>query len=1421
MQRRTRKLLIICVLIPGILAAAAGGAFVFRKQQISRGIAQAGVDGKAAFQAGRYAEALPLLGRYAGRNRQDTDAMLMLAECRALVPKPEGGEVAEAARYAEAVLSTEPRNKRALELLMGFYTKLNFVTELNRVCDTLLEIDPQNAAALTAKSRASLVLGKYNEAAAFAERLAESRPGDADPFRLVLEARRLQGATPAQLAVQAGEFAAKHAASFELHVIHVQTLLGAENVPAATDALIHAGTLTPGRLRALGDFLRLADALAGLGRIPGAASQNPTVDFTALAERVAERCFANASLADTTPLIAAAWHWRGGRVADAERWIARGLERAPTNAGQLAFKSIMARSSGASASAPAPSVTADDANPSGWPVLLDGLDKLSRGQAKLALASFEALALDASRTLDQSTADAETADAARAEATEQLLLATLYAADAHVRLGDWRVAVRKWESLAESDPMWSLPVLLSARTLLENRQTAAAYDAASRAVRIRSGSREALMLAEAAVARQEDIGAPGNGDAVLMPLLKQLDTLPELRPSVLPLRARLSILKNSQATLDAEIAAMIASQPPVNADVLTAVAQRARAAGLDGWSALLDAAEKQGGGTNAVVARAIADADAGNAPAALAAIRAAITARSGLDLIPLRLQEARLLAATGASDDAKSVLRALSEQYPDNAAAQFGVLENPITWTDAALAQAAVARLRNSTGDNAVEWKLAEATRLLTFAPEPAKAQESVLQLTQILRDDPRNAQASMLLADWMGVLNDPNAAIEHLSRAADMPDAPPVLHARLIGLLQRAGRQDEARRRLDQFAAMTNLRPEALRARARLLAEFGMRDQARQDLETLASAGDPDDRLALAAALISDGRAAEAILPVEEVLAGPQLTRDRFLRAVGMLIDLGQVDRGLAMVDERADATNEQVARQQKADLLERARRFDEAEALYRANAEPAGDEDAVSALAGYYMRRSEHAKARQVLAAAAARGLRTPALDSLDALAAANTDASLSEAQQQAVIEGIPPGPTRDLAEAAKWYDANPTQRQEFITRLVAITGKDPTLLLAWRLMVQAHSELGQFDQAADAARRAARSLPTSPDAARLESAALLSAGRIDDARTAAARWRTLLPDPLEAELLLAQIEVRAGRADAARATLDPIAARANTASSSLSPQALLDALTSYAAIGDVPRARSLAALGPTSDPQWTSALASVAGNTAEPPAAAREWLGTLAPLMSKSPQGAVALAEARAAIGFRSKDRADFVAALELIESRLGDADAPAGLQIFGATLMSEVDREPDAEKLYRRVLTQDPTRWIASNNLAYLLVRRTPPDPASLALAAAAAEGAEKTGAGPAARASTLQTLALAQLRSGNASDALATIKRAIAFDPNAVEARVTEAEALLASGDPQRARAAAQSVLRDEEAKPGKLTTFDETRIRQVLERTAQ
>ncbi|NNM88894.1 MAG: hypothetical protein HKL95_10300, partial [Phycisphaerae bacterium] len=220
-----------------------------------------------------------------------------------------------------------------------------------------------------------------------------------------------------------------------------------------------------------------------------------------------------------------------------------------------------------------------------------------------------------------------------------------------------------------------------------------------------------------------------------------------------------------------------------------------------------------------------------------------------------------------------------------------------------------------------------------------------------------------------------------------------------------------------------------------------------------------------------------------------------------------------------------------------------------------------------------------------------------------------------------------------------------------------------------------------------------------------------------------------------------------------------------------------------------------------------------------AASQWINAITQYITPGPKGNIeqlALAQAWWTLGQRFNNSAAMARAQALIHSLLTSGqkfnkDQKINLLSDLATIELINGENAKAINTYNQVLAMDPKQTIALNNLAILLLRQSPPSPAGIERAAILAHQAIDL----APQSPTLwDTLARVQAAQGKYPQALASMAKAKALDPNNPLWPVDTASILLASGNTAQARAALAG-FRPDAAQLQELSVNSRNRYRQL------
>lgn len=1352
-----RRLLILCVVV--VLAAGAVAVlFTVRQSNQDRTRLAAREAGMQAYREERFEEATRSLGRYIGSDRTDTEAWLAVADSRRRVPDERGTHLAQALGMARQVLAIEPDNEQALRLTLELEVQLAQRTEALATATRILELSPTDRDALAVTAILNQALGNTEAARAAIARIDEHYPDLFDAQAFVMNRRIDMGDNPAVIATEYAERLAESDDPARRASLHLLQAVAYQRAGMLNEAQAQAEALDLRAIaenpRLLGVALRLFDALGLADRSAEAVASATGTDAEASAV-----------------LVAAERAWKNGEPAEALRIAATVHDQLLESSDrELGWSAFLDAAIGEGERSPLLSRlrSRSTAEARGWVQLIDGYRQLDAGNPAAARLTFRNI-LERDLTNE---------------------LAWFLLGDAELALGETRAAVDAYRQTVRHDVRWLTAHLRLVDTLLSVNDARAARDAAANA--LRAFPRQAILL-----------------DGWLRATVRLSTTgglLPEELTSAVDFVERLSVAAPEDGRLLAELAKLrlvagdlrIAESitqrmldenrdlPPQRAAEL---AEFFRARGLTPDPRLVDRSRQAGGATpldEALTALAAGRADEGR--------RLLATLLENADT-PEARRNAQLWRAVykdrAGDADATEALAEVSLAHPDDARLQLAVLSTESIWRNPDAAQRAIGRLRELTGENATNWKVFEARRLLTTDRTERQAASVVTLLSPVLRADPQNVQVLLLMSDAMTVLNDRDNALQYLARAVEADPGRVDLLPPYIAALQGAGRESEAQSVLRRFAEEPNLALPARRTRADLLARQGMIARAVDEYEAIAEqTGAWNDRLRLASLYVQTGRADRAT-PIYDTLLESHASETLVLQgAAEHAARTGDMDRALELARRmpETDGLRDRFAAQLQARYGDPAQADASLQAL--ANSQTGGPL-AHLALVRHRASIGDLAGARAAAAAGAAAHpdhTRLARLNELLRTASAFDNPTDTLPSTLLNLANLPSGEGPDalLAVAVQVTPSGMGDRGRADLRRVI---QDyPSLFEAAALHAALFLHAGELEEAARIYRTAAARNPGNPAPLAALTEVLLAAGRLEAASLAANDWRNrLAADTIQADMVLAQIDARLGRWSAVLSTLEPHRERL-IAAADQSPVGLRLLAGAYLAQNRAPEAETLLSDRIRANPDWARAALQLAQASPDR-TVARRWIREATTALGDeqaAPEDTAAIAGAWFDLAQRTRhaqDRQNVLTTADRLEA--SDQDA-FGLTTLVAVTAEQLGQDELALASYRRVIDAGSTNPVVLNNFAYLLLGDEANDGReALELARRAVADADAFPLD--ARASFLDTLAVAMLRTGDAAGAEARFREAVRLAPEQQRLRIGLAEALVAQNRNAEAR----------------------------------
>jgi predicted Zn-dependent protease len=1301
-KRGIRRLVFLAVSLL-VLGGLVGGAIVVKRQMTQRDLERAREQGLALHRAGEHGAAIPLLGRYIRAHQDDHEALLAFGLSRKEVEMPNARHIRGAISALRAAADLEPAHLPTLEALLDIYAQAGFLTELVDTADRVLRVDPSNEKALTLRAVALINLGRAEDAVAAAESLTAAHPDLLDGHLLLVSALSEAGRTPAE---QAASFRAQEE-RFRDEPLYFERRSKmewlADDLEASIASARSAAALPPA------SPVQAADLVEWLRALQGVVDESPTPPFAAtdgpalgtLADDYFARAIEDDRIGPGLAIQAAIRAWWAGRAEEARAFAAR---VSPAQRGEIPDAAGWAALLGL-AEPTQPQDTADapsgvGASDEDWPRLLAAMTSVETGSAEDALASLEQIL----------TTDPEMDALVRY--TQGL---------AFERIGDLRAARDAFKDAAEAprvsrDRAW--------RALGDVLTRLGQYDEAVnayRAVRNRD-TIPALEQADRTMSRIERTGDTAAAEAMLEIMLETEQQEPD-NPGVRVRVARALLIAGRTAEGLARARSLIDLENRPDAIGLIELGRVVQRLDADLALELLASAGAEAQSPELVFAQALALGRAGRTADARAMLDTAIAERSGAESLPYRVALIQFLESFDRAATPPE-LRRLSDDFPDSAAAQMAVLSTISVWNDLDLARAAVARLREATGEAAQSWRLFDARITLASDPTGEELSKVALDLGELLRQSPDDYDALILAARTY------RAIAEHTStREADIAgniERAAGFYARAVGPASRAfafrpfiemlldhGRDSRANEVMDTFLATENL-PMAVRGdRVVLLQRLRRWADAIDDLTRLADLGDRGALLPLADAHTRSGDPAAARRAIERFLGSEETTPTDLRQAAQSLATAEDIDGALALLARLPEESELGDRTRVIADFLMENRRPDLALDRFAEIARASGQaRDWVRAVQAAYASQNSDAIAALLAEAKAA----LPDAPEIAALSGGTRTARLSQLVASAVTADAAPE-LRSLADLATRHASGSISDAEILAQLEEYCREHPEVFAAWRLRYSIQMELGDGPAAIETTLAAAKAMPTDPRPLRQAIDLLGAAGRFDEAIAQAGKLADLThPDTFEADVLIGRIEALRGNA---REALNRLAIHRPRllAESTAGPTAGLTAyLAALAAAGQADEADRLLAPHAT-DPAWAGALLQASDALpADLLETRRKWL-----TLAESEATALRCAERWNRVGKLSGDATDAARALGLADS-FGSADNPEWRWVT-AEADGLLGRFEEAEAGYRALIAAYPDIIAPYVSLSALLAAQ----PARAADAVAfAAESAERFG-----------------------------------------------------------------------------------------------
>ncbi len=1334
MTRRAKKrlaLLLGSVALCGIAVVSAYSLRQYQRTRLADGQYQRGME---AFERQDYEATLANLGGYLGRNPDDTTALYAVAEAHLNVPQDNGKHIREAISYAKAASISDPMNPEPLELLLKLYAIAGFLHESEQTAEKLLAIDPTHYRAMAMIVEANAQRGRTVEALAAARQMAEAHPDDLVIQNSIVRLMQDAELPDAEILEYIDGLIAEQPDRVEFTLLRMVRLL-------SQDARANEATVLESAKKAIAmefpDARSLNQMLTILDRL-----RRPE-----LADTMVSRLLQDPDKVRWAAVTVAERAWKAEEPEQARQYIEMVSDVAPEEADVqlLAWRLFLQEDTA--------NITTPDAT---MRALLDhgGPEAASWARVLEARAAIESNEWIEAR--DHLTVALETRPNNR--------LARFLLGDVSNRLGEWRAAESAWTDVISAEPAWLRPRLALASLLLREGRIQRADEIAFQTGRLHPTNwRAAWMVAQTSIRLLEEHSLAQERIGLLENYLRSTAEQATDRGEPTALLARLYIATDRNDDAQRVIRQLLDRAPEIETSDLLRLAEVSRDAGIAEVEQLVAmAGESTDTDPRVLFAQATRLAEQGDTNAGETLIRQAVSNAPNNE--GLRHILAVFLDRTD-HEEAAQQLAALSADFPQNADAQLALLEARAPWLeeDERSVVDAIARLRHLTGDDATGWRLFEVKRFLRYDRDRTKAGPFVELMARTLRREPDNWEALVSMADLMIVTDprDPAPAIQYLNQAVDSNPNRPDLLIELVRLHLRAGDANGAKRRLGELRRVTELSPDQLRARADLHWEAGLWDEAISDISSLADAGEHGDLIRLARMLASRGQPSDADATIDRLLEAGPTEAPVVAAAADFLAQRDRIAEATALF-ESADTGDSPTVTIARARFLATHGDQDAGEQMLASLARTESSPVIWLELAHLQATAGAMDRVTDTLNAAKA------AFPDSEPVDAARTIVQMAGAQNAAVVTPEPfiralitPVESQPAIELVELLERHPEPDEARETAVERLTERYPNFYIAWHILAVTQAGRGEVATAIETARRAALIFPADARPLRIAVSLLSSQKRYADALVVARQWHErVLADPLEAELVLAELSNAAGRHDEAVRWLEPQRDRL-VADADAHPERLELLVSSLAFAGRSDDARAMIGDRAADNAVWARISLRAARSSTAPISEIAEWIESLEPVLTRSDEDRMLVAQAWFDLAATSKADAHHDRLFAVSEATLDNPKTAGRAQLLRAMSLHQRDRDAEALVAYEAAAEQLEDEPFILNNIAYLTLDVRGDASTAAEIASEAVDRAQTRGKVPHAY---LDTLAYALIANDQPGEAEEVLRRAQLLDP---------------------------------------------------------
>jgi tetratricopeptide (TPR) repeat protein len=1372
MIRPKTKRRVLILLASTAAVSGAIGVFVFeRTRAINAQIAQARVDGIAAFNGGDYPAVLKKLGFYNTKRKEDPETTLDYAIALTKVPTIDGGNITEAIQAFRRYRSLKPSDIDAEHLLLKTYEQsASYAGPAISLADEILASNPNDLDALETLADVNYAERKWAAALDPATQYTALNPTNLKMQGMTLSVMKEVGKSSKEMHDRADAIAAKNPG--DPRSLVVQAIAFRMSIqPTDTSDVVQANLENERKLL-----------------LQACQQDPPDAQFVTITVNLLDQLrqfSASQSLLDKAtakindPLLLrqlVARLWQNEKNAEVLSKLAN-IDPMKADANLVAYKALAYHGLDKKPEADAlvAALTARNEEPLAY-ALSHGLTTFFNADA-----------------LDPKTQVTQYEDALQHDPHSSIIEFML--GEAYSRMGETDLALEEWRTVSAQVPSWATPhqriATLLANTGHGDEQEALlnAEDAASASQDENGDLSSASVITDAMIkfARLQVSNDPRDAQSLLEEVSEIQSKMPG-EPNTLPVYVAL-LDASQQRDKAIEVIKAAMKQTGENGETLLLnLAQRSKVDKLGMEPALYQAIKDQYGMTPRLASTLAGDLlEAGQAAKGLQFLKDN-KPKESTDLA-LWDRAICLYMEQSHNPDAAKAWKALGDGYPTDILTQSVILNNESSaWADREFIDRTIQRLQQLTGDQAVGWKLARARWLVDSPDTQRDTTAAIVLLSDVIKTSPGEYKPHVLLAEAFeklgaaafakgDVLDGKNKNVEAVSewrQAADLlPNSPPLLYHLMVAL-HNTGNIDEVRATFNKIASIQHLPPDLATLSATYIAADGQPQLAEKMLVAYPVCNIQvlhDSTLAKIYRL--EGRVNEAVSKYFELAKEPNLD----VTTIREASDFFGSQHDSVAAHKFLDRLNDMqlpagTAKLVNAEYDETYGDVNTAAQEYTAAVQQAGNDPTASVQQiGFLIRQKQWDQAQAMLAGSLQRWP-----DNTDLLGLKNLAATLSGGQT-ALAASQSPALTSLMNEVSKHPQnqaANDTLRvmvaapsagsAATMKSLQDLLAKYPGFQPLYSLTVQQYLNMKQMGDAVALASQAMSQFPDSPDAARIAAGVFATVNRWSDALDAAEKWRARGAEhPQDADLMIATADLFV---DQPRDAVDRLSVYIPDAKST--PDANVNLLLTYAealcrANQEEDAAKLLLPLAQNSA-DWRVNWLKMAVFAHKDGASAAAWIERVRPLLAKdSLPEQQHLADAYFECALKLNYPQGYALAEEALKPFVGTpAMTPAALMTF-ASAADQANDLPAAEDAYRQVLKLTPGEPIVLNNLASLLGKKG--DPASLTEGEALARQAVAAHPSAPETSNYYDTLARILEKQGRNDDALSTFETGNSLNPN--------------------------------------------------------